>query len=147
MIDKSREEFEEVCDSLPVKITNNEKAVAQYIWTTQQKKIDELKKQIENRQLACDNCSVRFSNEIDALKADNPQVECPGCLGGKHGFTDDGWTICDCCNETGTVPLIKSQAIRIKELEAENAALKRNQENSVKMFKELLLMLDKVAEK
>ena len=42
MSDKTRGEFEEVCDSLPVKITNNEKAVAQYIWTTQQKKIDEL---------------------------------------------------------------------------------------------------------
>lgn len=36
---------------------------------------------------------------------------------------------------------------RIAELEAENAVLKRNQENSVKMFKELLIMLDKVAEK
>ena len=36
---------------------------------------------------------------------------------------------------------------RLAELEAENAALKRNQENAVKMFKELLLMLDKVAEK
>jgi len=35
----------------------------------------------------------------------------------------------------------------IKWLEAENAALKRNHENAVKMFKELLLMLDKVAEK
>ena len=41
----------------------------------------------------------------------------------------------------------QEQQKKINDIEAENAALKRNQENSVKMFKELLIMLDKVAEK
>ena len=45
------------------------------------------------------------------------------------------------------VATFEKQQKKIERLEAENAALKRNQENSVKMFKELLLMLDKVAEK
>ena len=40
-----------------------------------------------------------------------------------------------------------AQTLVIDCIKAENAALKRNQENSVKMFKELLIMLDKVAEK
>ena len=37
-----------------------------------------------------------------------------------------------------------AQTLVIDCIKAENAALKRNQENSVKMFKELLIMLDKV---
>jgi hypothetical protein len=41
----------------------------------------------------------------------------------------------------------QEQQKKIDTLEADNTALKRNQENAVKMFKELLLMLDKVAEK
>ena len=41
----------------------------------------------------------------------------------------------------------QEQQKKIDTLEADNAALKRNHENAVKMFKELLIMLDKVAEK
>ena len=77
-----REEFEEVCDSLPVKITNNEKAVAQYIWTTQQKK-------------------------IDALEADNPQVECIECRG--YGFI------------VSKIFKVREQDLIIKELQAQLA--------------------------
>ena len=36
----------------------------------------------------------------------------------------------------------QEQQKKIDTLEADNAALKRNHENAVKMFKELLLMLD-----
>ena len=41
----------------------------------------------------------------------------------------------------------QEQQKKIDTLEADNTALKRNHENAVKMFKELLIMLDKVAEK
>lgn len=62
--------------------------------------------------------------KIDTLGAENPQVMCPTYRGEKHGFTDDGWTACNCCNETGKVPLTKAQEYRIKELEAEIERLK-----------------------
>jgi len=67
-----REEFEEVCDSLPVKITNNEKAVAQYIWTTQQEKIDELEAENQEMLEALIDAVQRFYDYEMSVDTDAP---------------------------------------------------------------------------
>ena len=57
--------------------------------------------------------------KIDALKALNPDVQCParGCNGTGYISTQLGPIVCGTCDEKGTVPLAKAQEYRIKELE------------------------------
>ena len=107
MSDNTREEFEEVCDSLPVKITNNEKAVAQYIWTTQQEKIDKL--EAENPQVMCPACGKKY---VSPKPFD---CGCPACSKAVREWEQKNK--CEYCNNTKTVPLTKAQEYQIKELE------------------------------
>ena len=95
----------------------------------------------------------RQQKKIDALEADNPQVECPVC-GGKKGhseqkrYPDDNsgvvgfygnpamtWIQCKNCKGTGTVPLTKAQEYRIKDLEKQVEFYKTAAEKYLEMIR------------
>jgi DnaJ-class molecular chaperone len=91
----------------------------------QQKKIDELKMELEDTALR----KLSAEQHIDAFKALNPNVPCPMCEGnGAREYTgnlDILGVACGTCNATGTVALTKAQEYRIKELETELEGLRK----------------------